>query len=190
MLCCSDFAELSGDTQALDLSLINEEVLQSYSGLFVVKSISKSYGVPGIRLGVLASSDEAAIALLKKEAPIWNINSFGEFFMQNSEKYKKDYRESLKKLAADRSGLIKELSSVSFLRPIPSQANYVMCEVMEGRTSREIACKLLKHDIFIKDLTSKLHNGRQYVRIAVRNGEDNLRLIAALKAMADSAEAL
>ena len=77
----SDFAELSGDTQALDLSLINEEVLQSYSGLFVVKSISKSYGVPGIRLGVLASSDEAAIALLKKEAPIWNINSFGEFFM-------------------------------------------------------------------------------------------------------------
>ena len=186
----SDFAELSGDTQALDLSLINEEVLQSYSGLFVVKSISKSYGVPGIRLGVLASSDEAAIALLKKEAPIWNINSFGEFFMQNSEKYKKDYRESLKKLAADRSGLIKELSSVSFLRPIPSQANYVMCEVMEGRTSREIACKLLKHDIFIKDLTSKLHNGRQYVRIAVRNGEDNLRLIAALKAMADSAEAL
>ena len=77
---------------------INEEVLQSYSGLFVVKSISKSYGVPGIRLGVLASSDEAAIALLKKEAPIWNINSFGEFFMQNSEKYKKDYRESLKKL--------------------------------------------------------------------------------------------
>ena len=186
----SDFAELSGDTQALDLSLINEEVLQSYSGLFVVKSISKSYGVPGIRLGVLASSDEAAIALLKKEAPIWNINSFGEFFMQNRENYKKDYRESLKKLAADRSGLIKELSSVSFLRPIPSQANYVMCEVMEGRTSREIACELLKHDIFIKDLTSKLHNGRQYVRIAVRNGEDNLRLIAALKAMADGAEAL
>ena len=128
--------------------------------------------------------------MLKKEAPIWNINSFGEFFMQNSEKYKKDYRESLKKLAADRSGLIKELSSVSFLRPIPSQANYVMCEVMEGRTSREIACELLKHDIFIKDLTSKLHNGRQYVRIAVRNGEDNLRLIAALKAMADGAEAL
>ena len=50
----SDFAELPGDTEALDLSLINEEVLHSYSGLFVVKSISKSYGVPGIRLGVLA----------------------------------------------------------------------------------------------------------------------------------------
>ena len=65
-----------------------------------------------------------------------------------------------------------------------------MCEVMEGRTSREIACELLKHDIFIKDLTSKLHNGRQYVRIAVRNGEDNLRLITALKTMADGAEAL
>ncbi len=177
----SDFAELPGDTEALDLSLINEEVLHSYSGLFVVKSISKSYGVPGIRLGVLASSDEAMISLLKREAPIWNINSFGEFFMQNSEKYKKDYRESLKKLAADRRQLVKELDSVPYLRPIPSQANYVMCEVTEGRTSREIACELLKHDIFIKDLTPKLHNGRQYVRIAVRNGEDNRRLTTALK---------
>ena len=171
----SDFAELPGDTEALDLSLINEEVLHSYSGL------SKSYGVPGIRLGVLASSDEAMISLLKREAPIWNINSFGEFFMQNSEKYKKDYRESLKKLAADRRQLVKELDSVPYLRPIPSQANYVMCEVTEGRTSREIACELLKHDIFIKDLTPKLHNGRQYVRIAVRNGEDNRRLTTALK---------
>ena len=186
----SDFAELPGDTEALDLSLINEEVLHSYSGLFVVKSISKSYGVPGIRLGVLASSDEAMITLLKREAPIWNINSFGEFFMQNSEKYKKDYRESLKKLAADRRQLVKELDSVPYLRPIPSQANYVMCEVTEGRTSREIACELLKHDIFIKDLTSKLHNGRQYVRIAVRNAEDNCRLIAALKAIACSDESL
>ena len=138
-------------------------------------------GVPGIRLGVLASSDEAMISLLKREAPIWNINSFGEFFMQNSEKYKKDYRESLKKLAADRRQLVKELDSVPYLRPIPSQANYVMCEVTEGRTSREIACELLKHDIFIKDLTPKLHNGRQYVRIAVRNGEDNRRLTTALK---------
>ena len=67
--------------------------------------------------------------------------------MQNSEKYKKDYRESLKKLAADRRQLVKELDSVPYLRPIPSQANYVMCEVTEGRTSREIACELLKHDI-------------------------------------------
>lgn len=177
----SDFAETPENTPAHELSLLDEEVLSLYDDLFVVKSISKSYGVPGIRLGVLASADEAMIAVLKKEAPIWNINSFGEFFMQISEKYRKEYEESLKKLSECRSSLTAALDTIPFLRPIPSQANYVMCEVMKGRTSREIACELLKSNIFIKDLTPKLHNGRQYVRIAVRNEEDNRRLVAALR---------
>lgn len=177
----SDFVSAPEHRSPLEMSLITEEILASYDELYVVKSISKSYGVPGIRLGVLASSNEAMIAALKKAAPIWNINSFGEFYMQISEKYRKEYQESLKLLAERRSELMEALTALPCLRPIPSQANYIMCEVTGGRTSKELACELLKKDIFIKDLTSKLNNGRQYVRIAVRNAEDNARLIEALK---------
>lgn len=57
----------------------------------VVKSISKSYGVPGLRLGVLASADKKLIAWIKKDVSIWNINSIAEFYMQIFGKYEQSY---------------------------------------------------------------------------------------------------
>ena len=59
-----------------------EDIINEYDNLIVVKSISKSYGVPGIRLGILCSADMALIAKMKKMVSIWNINSFAEYFMQ------------------------------------------------------------------------------------------------------------
>ncbi|MGN0402256.1 MAG: aminotransferase class I/II-fold pyridoxal phosphate-dependent enzyme [Acetatifactor sp.] len=173
-----DFAEEE------DSTLLREELLGQYPNMVVIKSISKSYGVPGIRLGILASSDEELIGLLKKEVAIWNINSFGEFYLQIEEKYKKDYAESLGRLRKERTRFIRELSNINSLRVIPSQANYVMVEV-KGMTARELTkTLLLKYNLFIKDLSKKVVLGdRQFIRLAIRNEEDNNKLIAALKAV-------
>ena len=62
-------------------TMITQDILDKYSNLVVIKSISKSYGVPGIRLGVVASSNEAIMSALGNEVSIWNINSYGEFFL-------------------------------------------------------------------------------------------------------------
>lgn len=159
-------------------SLICEDVITSYEKLYVMKSISKSYGVPGIRLGILVSGDTDMISALKKDVAIWNINSFGEFFMQIYEKYEKAYRASLVEIRGARERLINNLSKVDYLRPIPSQANYIMCEVTSG-SARDICEKALKKNILIKDLSGKM-NGEQYIRIAVRNDEDNEVLINTL----------
>lgn len=161
-------------------TLMEEEVLCRYPELYVMKSISKSYGVPGIRLGVLASGNAGMIDRIKKELPIWNINSFGEFYMQVSEKYKKDYFSSLQQIRESRRRLMEGLRAIPFLRPIPSQANYIMCEVTGQMTSRQIACVLLEKNIFVKDLTPKIGNGKQYLRFAVRNEQDNDCLLRAL----------
>ena len=162
-------------------TLIEQALLDSNPHLFVMKSISKSYGVPGLRLGVLASGDKKAIELLKKNVSIWNINSFAEFYMQIEEKYKKNYLEALIKIRAERNRYINELSLISGIRVIPSQANYVMIELVGGKTSREVTKKLLiEHNILIKDLSSKM-GGKQYLRLAVRNTKDNNLLISALK---------
>ena len=69
------------------------------------------------------------------------------------------------------------------LRVIPSQANYIMVEITHGMTSKEVTKRmLLKYNIFIKDLTKKIQMGeKQFVRIAVRNSEDNARLVNAFK---------
>ena len=177
-----DFADISEGAAVKELSLLDDDILESYSELYVVKSISKSYGVPGVRLGILASSNTDVIADLKKDVAIWNINSFGEFYMQIMEKYNKDYVASLVKLRTARAKLVQGLESIPYIKVFPSQANYVMCEP-SGITRHELCCLLLKKDILIKDLTKKVGkaDGRQYIRLAVRDEKDNDALVAALK---------
>ena len=173
------FADFSDEERN---SIIEEEVLQTYPHLIVVKSISKSYGVPGLRLGVLASFDTDLISFLKKDVAIWNINSFAEFYMQIAGKYKKDYVAALKKYRAERNRFISCLKTIHYLRVIPTQANFVMCEVI-GKKSKELTEKLLSEkEIFIKDLTPKINDGKQYIRLAIRNEADNDRIIEAFKA--------
>lgn len=172
-----DFADVK------DSTLIDEQILASYEKLIVLKSISKSYGVPGVRLGVLASSDESLIGMMKKKVAIWNINSFGEFYMQIEEKYKKDYEQALKMLRQVRTEFIQDLSGIRDLKVFPSQANYVMVEIINGMSSKELTRKLLlEYNLLIKDLSGKVRrNERQFIRLAVRKAEENKKLIEALR---------
>lgn len=173
----ADFSDEENNT------LIDTALLCDNPHLYVMKSISKSYGVPGLRLGVLASGDVSAIADMKKDVAIWNINSFAEFYMQIEEKYKKDYTEALKLFRAERSRYAAELSKVSGLRILPSQANYVMAEITNGMTAAEVTRTLIvRHGILIKNLFAKVNrNGGQYIRLAVRNTEENDRIVRALE---------
>lgn len=165
-----------------DSTIILQDILDTNKNLYVVKSISKSYGVPGVRLGVLASGDVETISQIKRDVAIWNINSFGEFYMQIAEKYKKDYAAALKLFRAERARFEAELKKLDGLRVVPSQANYFMVELTGKTSAKELTRKmLLIHNILIKDLASKV-GGKQYIRIAIRNTQDNDRLIEALKA--------
>jgi len=164
-------------------SLIDEEIISTYYNLVIIKSISKSYGVPGIRLGILVSADRLLVTEMKKDVAIWNINSFGEFYMQIEEKYKKDYAISLEKIKSARKEFMKDLSEISGLRVIPSQANYLLIEVTNGMTAKELTRELLlQHNLFIKDLSNKIQmDDRQYIRLAIRTSEDNRKMVVALK---------
>lgn len=172
-----DFVDAEEDKSLLEQKLLNEN-----PQLFVVKSISKSYGVPGLRLGIIASGDKETIARMKKDVAIWNINSFAEFYMQIYEKYQSVYKTALQAFYESRRSFVQKLSEVSFLRVIPSQANYVLCEVLAPMTGKTLTVQLLEKNILIKDLAEKNgFAGKQYVRIAVRDDKDNQALVDALK---------
>ena len=165
-------------------SLLSDEILETYPHMAVMKSISKSYGVPGLRLGILASADKALIAQIKKEVSIWNLNSFAEFFMQIYNKHEKDYQKACEKFVTERDSFEYQLRTVPFLRVMPSQANYFLCEVLPPYTAKEIVIYMLRHhNILTRDCSLKpgLDPNKQYMRIAVRNHEDNTRLLEALK---------
>ncbi len=172
------FADFSDE---LENTLIEQEILTKNPHLFVMKSISKSYGVPGARLGVLASGNVDIIAKMKKDVAIWNINSFGEFYMQIEEKYKKDYAAALVMIRAERARFQEELAKIDGVRVIPSQANFIMIELDDNLDTKELLKRLLiKHNILIKELSNKT-GGRNFLRLAVRNTEDNNLLLAAMR---------
>ncbi|MBQ2311744.1 MAG: aminotransferase class I/II-fold pyridoxal phosphate-dependent enzyme [Firmicutes bacterium] len=177
----SDFADEQENT------FLDQKVIDGRQHLYVIKSISKSYGVPGLRLGVLASGNKPVIEHMKKDVAIWNINSFAEFYMQIEEKYNKDYKAAMVRFRAERIRFIEDLRSVKGLRVIPSQANYVMAEILTGITAEELTRVLIvKHSILIKNLSPKMDvNNRQYIRLAIRTRQDNETLVKALKDVLD-----
>ena len=167
----------------LDNTLLKNDLLDRNRHLTVVKSISKSYGVPGLRLGIVASADTEMIASMRKEVAIWNINSFAEFYMQIFNKYEKDYTAACDAFIKERSIFLSELRQIPFLRVIDSQANYFMCQITGLFTSAELTALLLrKYNILIKDCGQKsAFGGLNYIRIAIRDREDNSYLVSKLK---------
>ena len=165
-------------------SLLKNEILEAYPNLSVMKSISKSYGVPGLRLGVFATSDKKTIERMKKDISIWNINSFGEFYMQIYGKYENDYRKACYKFIDERNRFYQLLKEIPYLHVMPSQANYFLCEVVDKYTSTELTRILIDYDVLISNCgRKKKMTDRNLIRLAVRSKEDNNRLIAILKSL-------
>ena len=175
------FVDFSEDFE--DNSLLHKNILLQYENLVVVKSISKSHGVPGLRLGVIASSDTNFIKIIKQDVAIWNINSFGEFYMQIFGKYSSDYIKACHSYIEERNLFENELKKIPYLKVLPSQANFFMLKVLPPHNSSDLAKELLnKYNILIKDCNNKTGVDKSdYIRLAIRNRHDNDLLINALK---------
>ena len=172
-------------TEFPESTLLRNDVLERYPDMIVVKSISKSYGVPGLRLGIVASADKEIIAYIKKDVSIWNLNSFAEFFMQIYSKYEGEYLKSAAKFQEERKWLKEHLEDIPYLKVFESESNYFLCKVLPPYNSHALAVELLeKHNILIKDCSpKKVFNGKDFIRIAIRNRSDNERLISALRSI-------
>lgn len=168
-----DFAQEAG-------SILEKDIINKYRNLVIIKSISKSFGIPGLRLGIAVSSDIPLIEKMKKEVSIWNINAFAEYYLQISEKYKSEYQDSLYLFRNARQKMLVGLKQIDFLEVYPTEANYFMCK-LKGFSSSEVCGYLLENNILIKDLSDKINDGKQYVRIAIRKEEENEKLIELLK---------
>lgn len=161
-------------------TLLNNEILAKYKNLIVVKSISKSYGVPGVRLGVIASSNTELINKVRADISVWNINSYGEYFLQIANLYKKEYIQACDKISEERQRFIDNLRKIKNIVVYDSEANYVLCD-LGTKNSTNIASKLLDENIFIKDLRTKsAFKDMNYIRLAVRTEAENDILVKKL----------
>ena len=172
-----DFAD-----KEIRYTLIDENIIEKYPNLVIIKSISKSYGVPGVRLGILVNSNSELIEKVIKNNSIWNINSFGEYFLQIFDKYKNNYKEACDKLADERKRFSKLLSEIPNIKVYPSQANYLLCEYTGKVSITELTEKLLEeHNLLVKNLVRKhMFEGRNFMRIAIIEPKNNDLLVSAL----------
>lgn len=162
-------------------SLLDNDILGKYPNLIIVKSLSKAHGVPGLRLGVLATADTVVLAYIREHIAIWNINAFAEYYLQIAEKYKVDYELALEEFRKEKRQMEEALTALKKVRVLPTQANYFMLELLNGQSAHEVATRLYRqYDILVKDLSTKLDSDK-YLRVAIRDRDDNERLIDALK---------
>jgi len=171
-----DFAE-----NGFESSVLNDTDLQRFPNLVVIKSIGKSYGVGGLRLGVLASSNKDIVKDVKSNIPIWNINSIAEFYLQIIGKYTEEYESACTKLIQARDGLMEGLRGISYLEPYESQANYIFCKVIDKDAGQLASDLCNEYSILIKDCSGKGSIEDQYIRVAVRDTRDNEALVKSLE---------
>jgi histidinol-phosphate/aromatic aminotransferase/cobyric acid decarboxylase-like protein/choline kinase len=175
------FADFSDDFDYLysDLQIFK----RLPDNVIFIKSMGKSHGIPGLRLGFLLSKDTKIIKKLNDALPIWNINSIAEFFLQNLEKYKAEYLCSLTKIRQDRESLYTHLSQIVDLKVIKSQANFITFQILNPKYDVHLlAITLLeKQNIFVKVISGKAGmNGLSFIRVSVKSEKENLNLVNAI----------
>lgn len=171
-----EFAATKGNASVI-------EFVNAYDNIIVLKSLSKVYGVPGLRIGCAISGNVERMDTLRRQLPIWNINSFAQRFLELLEDYRVEFEESCVKTIWATQKLYMELSKLDCLYPYPTQANFVLCRLKNGATSSELATFLFENfGILICDCGTKAGLDSRFVRIASRDDEENGELIAAMRA--------
>lgn len=163
-------------------SLLND--IATLPRLIVLRSMSKTFGIGGLRLGYAASYNQQWLTSLRKELPIWNINGFAEEFLLNLPQYRKEYAASCSLVRQETDYLVDQLRAIKALDVFDTSSNFVFCRLKPGFPSGPQLASLLveNFNIFIKECSGKIiATSERYIRISSRNHEQNAALVAALK---------
>ena len=184
----------------LDLVLVDESFIEFASGdpspsvmdlvfdypnLIVVKSLSKIYGIPGLRLGFAASGNRDVTASLRSDVPIWSINSLAQFFLEEIGDYEQQFAESCMGIKHATQLLFRGLREIPYLHPYTTQGNFILCRLLRDFTATELTARLFEEFHFlINDCSKKVGLDGSFVRIASRTVEENAQLVQALQSLA------
>ena len=156
--------------------------LSDFPNVVVLKSLSKNYGIPGLRLGYAASANREMVATLRSSVPIWSVNSLAQFFLEEIDAFQDEYLESCAKVREAARVLYSGLESLHYLRPYPSQGNFVLCRLEDGITGEELTDRLFREcNVLINNCSRKKGLGEGFVRFASRTVEENAQLIEAMQ---------
>jgi len=162
-------------------SVINES--GTLRNLIVVRSLTKFYGFPGLRIGYLAAHADLIIKMMEYKEP-WSVNALAQCAAMTALEDKEFISRSREFMFTERLYLFHELSDIQGLFPYKPTANYIFIKVnMSGVTSLLLRERLLEHGIAIRDCSNFIGLNDNYFRIAVRTREENMMLVSTLKTL-------
>ena len=167
----------------VDLSQItSEELIRKYNNLIIVKSLSKDFGIAGVRAGYALMHD-SKVSLLLSNGYLWNVSGLADYFFKlySQSNFINEYNVVRKKYIMNTLMFLSELNSLKGIKVYPSKANFALVE-LNGSTSFDFYIDLLiNHGVYVRDCSDKIGLDGQFVRIASRTFEENLKIISAIK---------
>ncbi len=157
--------------------------LDRYPNLVIFKSMSKAYGICGIRIGYMLTANADFAAKVRQGLHIWNINGFAEEFLRLAPQYRQEFSASCNKVKADRDYFYEQLQTIPGMTVYRPEANYIFCRLPHHAASGPQVTRSLfiQHNIYIKHCQGKtMPESDRYLRIASRTEAENKRLVEAL----------
>ena len=156
---------------------------EKYDNLIVVKSLSKDFGIAGIRLGFALMAPKRVTALLK-HGYLWNISGLGEYFVDlySRKIFQQRYEVVRHQYLKDTRQFFNNMSSIDGLKTYPSKANFVLVELTNGMSANDLAViMMIKSGVYIRDCGDKIGLEGEFVRVAARTAEENACIITGLQ---------
>ena len=160
-----------------------EREIENYPNMAIFKSMSKAYGICGLRIGYMLTANANFAKAVREGVHIWNINGFAEEFLRVLPAYKQEFIESCRKVRSDRDSMFKKLNEIEGMTVFKPDANYIFCRLPDAvQDAPEITKKLfIDHNMYIKHCVGKTQpDSERYVRIASRTEAENDKLVTAL----------
>jgi histidinol-phosphate/aromatic aminotransferase/cobyric acid decarboxylase-like protein/choline kinase len=160
---------------------------QPLDNVILLKSLSKTLGVPGLRLGYTYSSNAEFNLFMRSHLPIWNLNSLAEHFLEIILKHREAIATSFQSTARDRVEFAEMLATLpSVAKVFASGGNFLLVKLHLNRSSAQALAETLltSRSIYIKDVSSRFKGEGVFFRLAVRTHKDHLHLVRAMEDLA------
>ena len=164
-----------------DRSLVN--MVEKSKNLFIIRAVTKFFGIPGIRLGYGISSNRELLQRMYDEKEPWTINSFADSasdFIFKEEEY---IRKSKEYFSKERVCMINEINKIDGIKAFNSDANFILVR-FENRNVLDVKENLLKRaGLLIRDASNFIGLDSSFARVAIKNHEQNIVLVDALRSV-------
>lgn len=157
--------------------------IESNKNIFIIKAVTKFFGMPGLRLGYGITSNTNIMDKIYEYKEPWTINSFADILSDFIFEDKEYIRKSKEYYIKERKYMLQELRNVKNIKVYDTDANFILIKIYK-RTSKELKKDLLKQgNILVRDASNFVGLDDSFIRVAIKSHEDNKILIENIKGL-------